>query len=109
MRLFREKRPEQRPLICSKIAYPAGALRVSDFKIPEDAIVVSPGDSLQQILDNEAGHKRTIFLKAGEYTMNKTLKIHSGTHLIGEGTKTVLMFTPSVRNRCNYGCHARHE
>lgn len=94
---FQGKTPEQRPLICSEIAYPAGALRVSDFKIPEDAIVVSPGDSLQQILDNEAGHKRTIFLKAGEYTMNKTLKIHSGTHLIGEGTKTVLMFTPSVR------------
>lgn len=94
---FQERTVDPKPLIYSEIAYPAGALRESAFKMQKDVIVVSPEDSLQQILDEAAGKGKTVLLKAGEYKMDKTLKIPSRIHLIGEGMKTVLMFTPSVR------------
>ncbi len=94
---FQNRNTKQYPLSCSKVAYPSGALRTSSVKIPEDAVWVSPGDSLQNILDEVANKGKTVFLRAGEYKLNKTLRIPSKVHLIGEGTATVLMFSSSVR------------
>ena len=78
-------------LLSSPIAYPAGATGQLG-KIPANPVEVQPGDDLQAILDKSAGTGRCVLAKAGIHKLTKTLNIPSGTHLAGEGLKTVLMF-----------------
>ena len=73
------------------IAYPAGATgQVGN--LPANSIEIQPGGDLQAALDNAAGSGRCVVAKAGIHKLKKTLTIPSGTHLAGEGLKTVLVF-----------------
>ena len=79
-----------------KTGYIAGALLATTANnIPADAIVVEPGQSIQQALDGAAGSKRWVVAKAGIHTLPGTLKVPNGTRLAGEGLATVLILDPA--------------
>ncbi len=63
--------------------------------IPADAVMVEPGQSVQQALDAAAGSKRWVVAKAGEHKLPATLKMPSGVVLSGEGLATVLILDPA--------------
>lgn len=67
----------------------------SSAPVPEGAIIVNPGESIQQALDKAAGGKRAVLVKAGVHTLDTTLRMPSGVTLMGEGLKTVLFLNPA--------------
>lgn len=81
------------------IAYPAGALARPDAAVPKDAIVVSPGESLQEALDGAAGTGKWVIAKAGLHTLPATLRVPSGLTLAGEGILTKLYLDPGAGMR----------
>jgi parallel beta-helix repeat protein len=85
------------PLIAlapGKIGYIAGAEAAKKVDIPDDAIVVAPGESVQEALDEAAGKNKWVFIKAGIHTLPKTLQIPSGVTICGEGIGSVLFLDP---------------
>lgn len=64
---------------------------------PGNAIVVEPGQSIQQALDAAAGTGRWVLLKAGIHTLPAALKMPSGITLAGQGLGTVLFLDPSAQ------------
>jgi parallel beta-helix repeat protein len=78
----------------SKIAWPAGALDKATTKVPGDAIVVTPGESIQEALDNATKKNGWVFLKEGLHKIPGKLQIPSGITLSGEGQKSVLFLDP---------------
>jgi parallel beta-helix repeat protein len=91
----------------SSIAYIAGAAAATapgapTLTIPPNAILVSPGQSLQQALDSAASGSsspRWVVAKAGLHTLPNTLKIPSNITLIGEGATTILFLDPNSGER----------
>lgn len=81
----------------STIGYPAGATSTSE--IAPHSIIVAPGESIQKVLDENAGTNRTILLKAGIHKLPFSLKIPSGITVAGEGLNTVLFLDPASDNR----------
>ena len=81
----------------SKIGYIAGATIASST--PENAIVVSPGESIQNALNKASGSGATVFLKAGIHKFPETLKIPSKITLAGEGLATILFLDPASGQR----------
>ncbi|MBO9561484.1 MAG: alginate lyase family protein [Niastella sp.] len=79
--------------VASSIGYVAGA--TDRPAIPADAVMVEPGQSVQQALDAAAGSKRWVVAKAGEHKLPSTLKMPSGVVLSGEGLATVLILDPA--------------
>jgi parallel beta-helix repeat protein len=79
----------------SKIAYPTGALPDQKIDFPANAVYVSPGQSLQKVLDSMAGTNRWVVATAGLHILPTTLKIPSGVTLSGEGRKTELFLSPT--------------
>ncbi|WP_162915419.1 right-handed parallel beta-helix repeat-containing protein [Paraflavitalea soli] len=79
--------------IPDKTGYIAGATKAP--VIPADAVLVAPGQSIQQALDEAAGSGRWVVAKAGIHTLPATLKIPSGVVLAGEGIATVLFLDPA--------------
>jgi parallel beta-helix repeat protein len=86
----------------SSVAYIAGAAaagtEASTLTIPPNAILVAPGQSLQQALDSAAAGSsgtRWVVAKAGLHTLPTTLKIPSNITLSGEGASTILFLDPS--------------
>lgn len=73
----------------------AGAGAPGIKTIPENAIRVLPGQSIQQALDSAAGKGRTVWLEAGIHTLKTTLRIPSNTTLAGEGTLSVIFLDPA--------------
>lgn len=82
----------------SPIAYPSGAMVNPATIIPSDAIIVSPGQSLQDALNAAAGTDRWVVAAAGLHTLPETLKIPNNVVLAGEGISTVLFPDQGVRN-----------
>jgi parallel beta-helix repeat protein len=78
----------------STLAYVAGAGADNKVKAPADAILVAPGESLQQALDAAAGSGRWVVAKAGVHSFPTPLKMPSGVTLAGEGTGSILFLTP---------------
>jgi len=78
----------------SKIAWPAGAMEISTTKVPENAIVVTPGESIQEALDNAAKKNGWVVLKEGLHKIPGKLQIPSGITLSGEGQKSILFLDP---------------
>ena len=78
-----------------RIAFPAGAMANATVKAPDNAIVVTPGGSLQNALDAAAGTNRWVVASAGLHTLPATLKIPSGVTLAGEGAQTILFLDPA--------------
>lgn len=73
-----------------KTGYPAGALAQESYETPANAIVVSPGQSLQEALDKAAGTGRWVIAEAGLHTLPATLRVPSGVTLAGRGVHTKL-------------------
>jgi parallel beta-helix repeat protein len=80
----------------SKIAFPTGALENKFEKAPENAIVVYPGESIQDALDKAAASNGWVVAKAGIHSLPSTLKMPSGVTLSGEGLATVLFLDPAT-------------
>lgn len=86
----------------SAIGYIAGAgTNKTNLPVtPSDALIVAPGASVQQALDAALStDSKFILLKAGLHTVPATLKIHSGTTLMGEGASTILFLDPASGQR----------
>ena len=81
------------------IGFPAGAGATGLTNHPQDAVIVTPGQSIQKALDEIAGTNRWVVLKAGVHTLPATLKIPSGVTLAGEGLGTILFLDPASGNR----------
>ena len=78
----------------SRIAWPAGALKTATTKFPENAIVVKPGESVQEALDKAAKQNGWVVLTKGLHRIPGKLQIPSGITLSGEGQNTVLFVEP---------------
>jgi parallel beta-helix repeat protein len=78
----------------------AGANASAPPAIPSDAIIVSPGGSIQQALDSAVTtNGKWGVVKAGIHTFPAVLKMHSGTTLMGEGAATILFLDPASGQR----------
>lgn len=78
----------------SKVAWPAGAGETAHTKVPGNAIIVRPGEPVQNALDKAARQKGWVFLKAGIHQIPGKLEIPSGITLSGEGLQTILFLDP---------------
>ncbi|HPE75346.1 MAG TPA: alginate lyase family protein [Draconibacterium sp.] len=78
----------------SKIAWPVGAQEKSSIKIPENVIVVKPGESVQTALNKAAAQNGWVVLTSGLHKISEKLEIPSGITLSGEGVKTILFLDP---------------
>ena len=90
---FAASAPQVGPPAPSKIGYIAGA--TISTVAPENAIIVSPGESIQNALNKASGTGATVFLKAGIHKFPETLKIPSKITLAGEGLATILFLDPA--------------
>lgn len=72
------------------LGYPAGALDKVDYKTPADAIIVAPGQSIQDALDAAAGTGRWVIAEEGLHKLPTSLRIPGGVTLAGRGVKTKL-------------------
>lgn len=80
----------------SKIAWPAGALEKSMAKIPDNAIIVNPEESIQDALKKASKQKGWIVLSAGIHKISDKLEIPSGITISGEGQKSVIFLEPDA-------------
>lgn len=80
--------------------YPAGPVIGSHLApVPGDALVVTPGQSVQAAVDSTAGTGRRILLKAGIHKLPGTLRMRSRVTVMGEDTGTVLFLDPASGDR----------
>jgi len=79
----------------SSVAYPTGALNKALSQPSGTIIVVNPGQSIQEALNNAAGSNGWVVAKAGLHKLPATLKIPSGVTLSGEGLETILLLDPA--------------
>lgn len=94
------KTPQHREILRpGTTGYIAGAGAVDKVKAPAGAIIVAPGQSLQDALDAAAGTGRWVLAKAGLHTLKTTLRIPSGVTLSGEGDSTILFLDPASGRR----------
>ena len=88
-----------KPLAEYATAFPAGALDAPKRPPPSDALVVEPGESLQDALDKAGEKGGWVLAKRGVHTLPETLRMPSGVTLSGEGNRTVLWLTPRAKGR----------
>jgi len=79
----------------SAVAYPAGAMEKAITKLQVNALIVKPGESIQEALDKAAAQNGWVVATAGLHKLPTTLKIPSGVTLSGEGLSTVLFLDPA--------------
>jgi parallel beta-helix repeat protein len=72
-----------------------GADAATSLTIPADAIVVKPGESVQEALNLASKSMKWVMLKTGVHTFKETLRIPSNVTLIGEGISTRLFLDPA--------------
>ena len=91
--------PSNNTLKKSSVGYIAGAGAAKGIKIPDNAIIVTPGQSIQEALKTAATGNRWVLAKAGVHKFAETLKIPSGVTLTGEGIATILFLDPASSSR----------
>jgi len=80
----------------SKIAITAGAQTTPTGALPPAAIVVTPGESIQDALDTlKTRGGGTLSLAAGLHVLPATLKMPSGVTMVGTGLDCVLFRDPA--------------
>ena len=79
--------------------YIAGAGSGGNITAPADAIIVLPGQSIQQALEMASGTGKWVLLKSGIHNSPATLRMPSAVTLAGEGLATVLFLDPASGNR----------
>lgn len=72
-----------------------GADAIANDPVPDNAIIVNPGESIQAVLNAAVASNKTILLKAGVHKIKETLRIPSGIVLRGEGITTKLFLDPT--------------
>lgn len=80
----------------SGVILTAGALLSATATAPADAVIVAPGDSIQAVLDANAGKGKWVVLAKGIHVVKVPLRIPSGITLAGQGNESVLMLSPKV-------------
>jgi len=80
----------------SPIAWPAGAMEKPVSPVPENAVRVDPGQSLQSALDQATGKNGWVIATSGIHKLPATIKIPSGVTLSGEGLSTILFLDPAA-------------
>jgi hypothetical protein len=80
----------------SRIAAGAGALPEMSEPTPEDAIVVKPGDPVQQALDSRRGKGGWVVLAKGVHRLPAALRLESGLTLAGQGFDSILWLDPGA-------------
>lgn len=76
-----------------------GAGAATEMSIPTNALIVSPGQSIQEAINATSGTGRWVVLKKGIHKFPETLKIPSGVTIKGEGLGTILFLDPNGSNR----------
>jgi len=79
----------------SMFAYPAGAMKSAVIKVPNEAVLVNPGQSIQDALNRITGKREWVIATAGLHKLPATLRIPSGVTLSGEGLATILFLDPA--------------
>ena len=74
-----------------------GAIDKPTKEIPNNAVVINPGESIQDAIDKNKGNGKTIVLAKGVHTLRTSLKIYSGTNLCGYGKESILILSPEMR------------
>lgn len=87
---------KQAPILIDPVGSIAGAVGGSKVPSPVNAIMVVPGESIQQALDAAAGTGRWVVAQKGLHTLPAGLRIPSGITLAGEGIETILFLDPSA-------------
>lgn len=72
-----------------------GAGAAKKEPIPENEIVVQPGESVQDALNSAANSKQWVLLKVGVHKIRETLRIPSNITIVGEGINTKLFLDPA--------------
>jgi parallel beta-helix repeat protein len=72
-----------------------GALAHPTATAPANAIVIRPGQSIQQAIDANAGTNKWIVLTKGVHTLSEPIKMKSGIVLAGQGRSTILHLSPT--------------
>jgi hypothetical protein len=80
----------------SPIAADAGALPEPSEPAPKDAIVVKPGDPVQQALDSLRGRGGWVVLARGVHRLPAALRLSSGVTLAGQGFDSILWLDPAA-------------
>lgn len=80
----------------SKIAWPAGALEKASTKVPEKAIIIKPGEQIQEALIKAASQNAWVILSAGIHKISGKLEVPSGITISGEGQETVIFLDPEA-------------
>jgi parallel beta-helix repeat protein len=83
----------------SHIGYIAGTGVSSSAIVPNNAVIVTQGQSVQDALNTASITSHWVMIKAGIHTLPATLKIPSGITISGEGLGTVLFLNPSSGER----------
>ena len=78
------------------IGYIAGAQLYEAKNTPPNAIIVKPGESVQEALDKSSGTGRWVLLKAGIHKLPATLKLPSNITLAGEGIESIVFLDPTA-------------
>ncbi|MEO6730052.1 MAG: right-handed parallel beta-helix repeat-containing protein, partial [Ferruginibacter sp.] len=81
------------------IGYIAGATDTSATIIPGNALIVVPGQSIQDALNAAGGTGKWVLLKKGLHVFPATLKIPGGITLAGEGSGTILFLDTASGSR----------
>jgi parallel beta-helix repeat protein len=82
-----------------KNGYISGAKFNTDLKPSENAVIVNPGESVQDAINKASVNNKSVFLKSGIHKIPQTLKIPSNTHLSGNGAATILFLDPASASR----------
>jgi parallel beta-helix repeat protein len=93
---YGSRTPIQPPLKPAGIGYIAGAQVYKPATTQQDAIIVHPGESVQDALNRSAGTGKWVLLKAGIHKLPATLKVPSGVTLAGEGIESILFLDPAA-------------
>jgi hypothetical protein len=78
----------------SPIAAGAGALPEPTEPAPRDAVVVKPGDPVQQAIDSRRGQGGWVVLSKGVHRLPAALRLESGLTLAGQGFDSILWLDP---------------
>ncbi len=91
-----EQVTQQVKLNPSQVGYPAGAMNQAITKPSGNAIVVNPGQSIQDALNEAASKNGWVLATKGVHKLPGTLKIPSGVTFSGEGLATILYLDPTA-------------
>ena len=74
-----------------------GAIDIPTKEIPDNHIIINPGESIQDAIDKNKGNGKAIILAKGVHTLEAPLKIYSSTNISGYGKESILFLSPKVR------------